>query len=300
MRIAVHLAVYTAALALGAAPTIAAPQGSTTPEIPGEQAPKKKPAKPKTPPKATPPADEDLFAPPPSKSAEPAPPSDEMEEVRVPPKPVTPLEVPEKESDVGRPCDKNFMNACAGGLVCVDAICQAPKRVTGTIEEPAEEAPVEDVRALRFGVQNAFFFGFAGKMKNPRPSYSIMADFGFPTGRRARWHVEVGYQDVNGYTGFRVNPFVLGYGVPVLRRPVYLEIEVVAGVIQSEILFNDGFAIALSSGLRAQLVVVYGVGWAAFSPLGFEIRYAYGVEDIGVETGVGANWPMLLTVGLEL
>ena len=58
--------------------------------------------------------------------------------------------------------------------------------------------------------------------------------------------------------------------------------------------------VALSAGLRSQVVVTYGIGWAAFAPIGFEARYAYGVEDVGITAGSGFNWPLVLTLGVEL
>jgi hypothetical protein len=211
---------------------------------------------------------------------------------------------PATPADLGRPCDKDFFNPCPVDLVCVDLRC-VPKTSTraASLDEVGTEpkaVPAESVRPFRLGVQNSFFFGFAGAIQNPQPAYTLTADFGFPTGRRARWHVELGYMDLNGYSGFRINPFVLGYTIPLMKKPVQLEVEVIAAILQSEILFNDGFAIALSSGLRAQLVLVYGIGFVAFAPIGFEIRYAYGLQDIGVDTGVGANWPLQLTIGVEL
>lgn len=161
---------------------------------------------------------------------------------------------------------------------------------------------VEAIRPFRLGVSNAFLIGLAGEIKNPRPAYSLSADFGFPTGRAVRWHVELGYQDLNDHTGLRFSPLVLGYSIPLRLEglPVDLEVEVLARVLGAEILFNDGFAIALSSGLGAQLVAVYGIGYLAFAPLGFEVRYAYGLERIGIDTGTGFNWPLQLTVGVEL
>lgn len=203
----------------------------------------------------------------------------------------------------GRPCDENFMNACPKGQVCVDARCEVKKKKKKAriVEEEVVDEEEERVRPFRLGLQSNFFFGFAGKLQNARPEYNLALDFGFPTGRSARWHVEVGYELLNGYKGLKFNPFLLGYTIPLVKdQPVRLEIEVIAAILQSEILFGDGYMIALSSGLRAQLVAVYGIGWAAIAPIGFEIRYAYGVEDVGIETGVGANWPFQLIVGIEL
>ncbi len=200
----------------------------------------------------------------------------------------------------GRPCDENFMNSCPKGQECVDARCEAKKRKKR--EEPVEEEIFEErVRPFRLGLQSNFFFGVGGALSNPRPEYTLALDFGFPTGRSARWHVEVGYEVLNGYNGVKFNPFLLGYTVPLVTdQPVRLEIEIIAAILQSEILFGDGYMIALSSGLRAQLVAVYGIGWAAIAPIGFEIRYAYGIEDIGIRTGAGVNWPFQLIVGIEL
>src|SRR5262249_33956488 len=156
-----------------------------------------------------------------------------------------------------------FMNACPEGQVCVDARCE-PKKRKKTPEEEEYEPSVRSDRAFRLGVQNAFFFGFAGKFHNPKPAYNIALDFGFPTGRSARWHVEVGYLDLNGYTGLKFNPFLLGYTIPIIKKPLKLELEIIAAILQSEVLFGDGYAIALSAGMRAQLVAVYNIGWAAF------------------------------------
>jgi hypothetical protein len=204
------------------------------------------------------------------------------------------------QEEAGRPCDKDFMNTCPEGQECIELRCQIKKKPVEIREEVAAEAKPSSDRGFRLGVQNSFFIGFAGRFHNPEPAYSVALDFGFPTGRSATWHVEVGYLDLNGYTGLKFNPFLLGYTVPLLNKPVRLELEVVLAIVQTEVLFGNGYAIALSSGLRSQLVLVYGIGWVGFSPLGFEIRYAYGTEGIGIDTGAGANWPMMLTVGIEL
>lgn len=212
----------------------------------------------------------------------------------------------EVEPRDGRPCDENFMNPCPEGQVCVDMRCTVKKRRTKAqdVEVDPDYGPTTadegGERGFRLGLQNSFLFGFAGKLKNPEPAYDIALDFGFPTGRIARWHVEIGYRDLNGYTGVKFNPFLLGFTIPLLKAPLTLEIEVIGAILQTEILFGNGYAIALSTGLRAQLVAVYGIGYVAFAPLGFEIRYAYGTEDIGIDTGAGANWPLMLVVGVEL
>lgn len=161
---------------------------------------------------------------------------------------------------------------------------------------------VVDRRPFRLGLSNAFWVGFSGALSNPVPAYSIGLDIGFPTGRRVRYHVEVGFQSLNGYDGLRFAPLTLGYGIPIpeVKRGLSLEVEILLDVIRAEVLFDDKFAVALSSGLRAQLVASYGMGFVAFAPLGFELRYAYGVEDTGITTGAGADWPFHLTVGLEL
>ncbi|MCK6546018.1 hypothetical protein L6R52_09125 [Myxococcota bacterium] len=212
-------------------------------------------------------------------------------------------------SGVGRPCDDQFFKPCPGDLVCTNQRCAvkadenaepAPKKTAKKKRTRRERVDAGDVRALRLGVQSTFWMGIGGRLDNPSPAYDLTADFGFPTGRTGRWHFELGYRDLNGWTGLRVNPFVLGFAIPVYEGDFHLEIEILAAIIQSEVLFGDGFSIALSSGLRSQLVLVYGVGFAALAPIGFEIRYAYGVQDIGIDTGVGANWPIALTVGLEL
>jgi hypothetical protein len=231
-------------------------------------------------------------APPPPPSPQPEPGSTE--------KPTNP--------DVPRPCDVNFYKPCDEGLVCIDQKCVPKPKVkkkskrtrSSSIAADEEEAVQPESRAFRFGATNAFFFGIGGKLSNPRPAYNLLGDFGFPSGRHMRWHVELGYENLSGFTGFRLNPFILGYEIPILREPVRLEVEVIASILQSEVLFNNGYAIALSSGLKAQVVVVYGAAFAGFAPLGFEIRYAYGLQSIGIDTGVGANWPLQLTVGVEL
>src|SRR6185503_18938667 len=120
-----------------------------------------------------------------------------------------PADVPDDDKGVGRPCDETFMNPCSEGLVCVEARCQVPKQKG---EEGKKKKKKSSIRGLRVGMQNSFFLGFAGAIHNPKPAYNIGADFGFPTGRRARFHVELAYQDLNDYTGIKFNPLILGYG----------------------------------------------------------------------------------------
>lgn len=205
---------------------------------------------------------------------------------------------------IGRPCDKSFMNACPAGLVCKNTRCvregDARREPTVSSATDANVVYIDRTRAFRLGATNAFFFGLGGKLKDPSPAYSVGLDFGFPTGRSAWWHLELGYENLNDYKGLKASPFVLGYTFDLYEGPVKLEVEVVAALLQTEVLFGDGYAIALSAGLRGQLVLVYGIGWLGFAPLGFETRYAYGLQNVGIATGVGVNWPMLLTVGMEL
>jgi hypothetical protein len=158
------------------------------------------------------------------------------------------------------------------------------------------------VRPFRLGLSNSFWLGFSGEISNPVPAYAVALDLGFPTGRRMRYHVEVGYQSLNGHDGLRFSPLTLGYGIPIpdVARGLRLEVEVLLDIVRAEVLFDDKYVVSLSSGLRAQVVASYGVGFLAFAPLGFELRYAYGIEDTGIRTGVGANWPFHLTLGVEL
>lgn len=168
----------------------------------------------------------------------------------------------------------------------------------------AAEARVDPdaVRPFRLGVSNSFWVGFSGGIANPVPAYAVALDLGFPTGRRMRYHVEVGFQSLNGHDGLRFSPLTLGYSIPIpdVAQGLRIEAEILLDVVRAEALFADKYVISLSSGLRAQVVVSYGVTFAAFAPLGFEMRYAYGVEDTGIRTGVGANWPFHLTLGVEL
>lgn len=235
---------------------------------------------------------------------------------RPPPKSVRP---PEREGP--RPCDASFFKPCPDGFACIDNECRPQKKVPPPppLRVPAITTPdaarssstasdrvvvvrerFYDTRPFRLGVSSGFLFGFSGKLENPRPGFSIIGDFGVPVGRAMRWHLELGYEDLNGATGFRINPLVFGYSIPFYDGPVQLEAEVIAAILQSEILFNDGFSVAASSGLRGQIVMVYGIGYVALAPLGVEVRYAYGLQNIGITTGSGLNWPLLLTLGLEL
>lgn len=160
----------------------------------------------------------------------------------------------------------------------------------------------DGVRPFRLGLSNAFWVGFSGEIANPIPAYAIGLDLAFPTGRRMRYHVEVGYQSLNGHDGLRFSPLTLGVGIPLpeIHSKWKVEIEILLDVVRAEVLFDDKYVVSLSSGLRAQIVASYGVGFVAFAPLGFELRYAYGIEDTGIRTGAGANWPFHLTVGVEL
>lgn len=160
----------------------------------------------------------------------------------------------------------------------------------------------ESVRPFRLGLSNSFWVGFSGEISNPIPAYAVALDLGFPTGRRMRYHVEIGYQNLNGHDGLRFSPLTLGIAIPLpeLARKVQVEIEILVDVVRAEVLFDDKYVVSLSSGLRAQLVATYGVGFVALSPLGFELRYAYGIEDTGIRIGAGANWPFHLTLGVEL
>ena len=161
-----------------------------------------------------------------------------------------------------------------------------------------------DVRPFRLGLVNAFNVGFGGELDNPSPSYHLGADLAFPTGRSMRYHLELTFQDLNGHTGLRFGPLTLGYEIPIrqdfLPPDLALQVEVLLSVIQADVLFDAGYTIALSSGLRAQLMLSYETFFFAFVPIGFELRYAYGTQDVGIRTGLGANWPFYFVIGVEL
>jgi hypothetical protein len=146
--------------------------------------------------------------------------------------------------------------------------------------------------------------GIGGKLDNPSPSYNLAVDMGFPTGRTMRYHVEIGYQNLNDYSGLRVAPLTLGYEIPIEQRflppEVQLDVEILLGIISAEVLFNEGYSISLASNLRAQVVLSYEMFFAALTPIGFEVRYAYGVESVGIRTGAGVNWPFHLWIGVSL
>lgn len=180
-------------------------------------------------------------------------------------------------------------------LIASVLVCALPHVAEARVD-PAE------VRPFRLGLSNAFWVGFSGEIANPVPAYAVGLDLAFPTGRRMRYHVEIGYQSLNGYDGLRFAPLTLGIAIPLpeMSRSLDVEIEILVDVIRAELLFDDKYALSLSSGVRAQLVASFGIGFVAFAPLGFEVRYAYGVEDTAIRTGAGANWPFNLTVGVEL
>jgi len=180
------------------------------------------------------------------------------------------------------------------------AVAAGMPRTASADDEPAVVAP--ERRPFRMGLTNEFWVGFSGPLSNPVPSYDLALEMSFPTGRRARYHVEIGFETLNGYDGIRVAPLTIGYAIPVpeLTQGLRVEVELLLDIVKAEVLFGDHFAVALSSGLRAQVVASYGLGFVAFCPLGFQVRYAYGVEDTGITTGGGADWPFMFTLGVEL
>jgi hypothetical protein len=161
-------------------------------------------------------------------------------------------------------------------------------------------APLEPSRGFRLGWTNSLLFGFAGGITNPEMAYGTAIDFGFPTGRAVRYHVDIGFENLNAFKGLKFSPLTLGYAIPVWNREFALEVEVLVTIIEAEVLWKDLYSIALGSGLRGQVVLTYGRGFVGFSPIGIAVRYAYGDQDIGIRTGVGANWPLQLTLGVEL
>lgn len=161
-----------------------------------------------------------------------------------------------------------------------------------------------DVRPFRLGLVNAFNVGFGGELDNPSSSYHLGADLAFPTGRSMRYHLELTFQDLNGHTGLRFAPLTLGYEIPIrqsfLPPSLSLTVEVLLSVIQADVLFDSGYTIALSSGLRAAVMLSYDTFFFSLVPIGFELRYAYGTQDVGIRTGLGANWPFYFVIGVEL
>lgn len=177
----------------------------------------------------------------------------------------------------------------------------APTAAPGPAATP--EAPQRSgARPFLLGLTQGFGVGFGGSLSNPAPSYLIGLDLGFATGRSARYHVEIGLQTLNGSTGVRFAPLTLGYELWLadLGDDRRVGVEFALALVSAEALFGDRYAIALSSGVRATALLSWGPAFAGLTVLGAEVRYAYGLEDVGIQTGVGANWPFRLTLGVEL
>jgi hypothetical protein len=176
-----------------------------------------------------------------------------------------------------------------------------PSGVPGPAATP-EAAQRGGARPFWLGLTQGFGVGFGGSLSNPAPSYLISLDLGFATGRSARYHVELGLQTLNGSTGVRFAPLTLGYELWLaeLGDDRRVGVELALSLVSAEALFGDRYAIALSSGVRATALLSWGPAFAGLTVLGAEVRYAYGLEDVGIQTGIGANWPFRLTLGVEL
>ncbi|MCC7386263.1 MAG: hypothetical protein IT384_30750 [Deltaproteobacteria bacterium] len=199
----------------------------------------------------------------------------------------------------------SLLLASALSAVAPPASAQAPDEPGGprlTEGGPASGGLGE--RAFRLGLINDFTMGIGGQLDNPSPAYRFAVDFAFPSGRAMRYHVLVGFQNLNGYDGVYFAPLTFGYEIPIRQKflppGVNMEVELVLLLLQAEAIFSDEYSISLSSGFRPQLLLTYDMGYLALTFIGFEVRYAYGVGDVGIKTGAGVNWPIHIALGVEL
>jgi len=172
--------------------------------------------------------------------------------------------------------------------------------------EQEAEADVQRFRAegrargTRFGVSNAFYVGLGGDYANPKPAYAVGLDLGMPTSDTGRYHFEIDYYTVNDRPGVRFSPIGFGFGVPAFAQDqMALEVELLVSVLQLDVFPTGKLTGAASSALKAQVVFAYDIFFVAAELVGVEVRYLEGVVDVGGFGGVGANWPLRLTVGVE-
>ena len=91
---------------------------------------------------------------------------------------------------------------------------------------------------------------------------------------------------------------VLGFGIPIISAPVRFEVEILAALVQAEVLFGDGFSLGLGSGFRIQAVVGWGPLFFGFVPAGLELRYL-AVHDDAPQPGIGLGQSLVFTLGYE-
>jgi hypothetical protein len=158
---------------------------------------------------------------------------------------------------------------------------------------PAERAP------LRFGVRTGFDLPAAGVIGNVGTAYSIGAEIMVPVGSVVRFHFDVRYERLGAFQGIRADPLVIGFAIPISRSAFRFEIELVLAALETEMLFERGYAIGLSSGARLTLAAGYGPIFLAFTPGGISVRY-FQAQREGVRAAPGINVPIGITAGIEL
>jgi hypothetical protein len=200
--------------------------------------------------------------------------------------PTAPADVTVTTSGDGPACKGLGKNECPEGMVCRYFKCQAPP--PGSIEY----AP------FRIGAQSTIVFGRGQKLGNNSTAFAFGPDLTVSINKIFRFHFQLAGEYVSGFNGLYAAPLVLGFAIPIIASVVRFEIEIQVAVVQTEVLFGDGFNLGLGSGVRLNAVVGWGPLYLGIVPAGLELRYL-AVHDDAAQPGIGLGQSLSFTLGYE-
>jgi len=222
---------------------------------------------------------------------------------------------------------------CKSGRVCVASACVAPENSPPVVPEPPAKLALGDVCSADAqcggalvctgkkcgpvvvkhepgeGTRLSLFllngFGLAGGIQNPSPAEVLGLDLSFEFGA-IRYHVNAGFEALNGYDGFRLEPATLGLPIRLAyfaNHAGAVEIEPMLALLNVEGLESSNYSsltLGLSQSVAGNIVWKRLIGTMA---LGIEERYWSLLADSSTSQASfapGVNFLLRFGIGITL
>jgi len=114
-----------------------------------------------------------------------------------------------------------------------------------------------------------------GPLSLADPLHAIGLELSVHAGGAIRYHLQLAYVDLSGISGVRLDPLTFGWVFPIVSQGDFrLEIEPTVSFLDLVLLAGNGnVGFFFSSGVGAQVNLIYGPVYFFISPIGFEVRY---------------------------
>jgi hypothetical protein len=194
------------------------------------------------------------------------------------------------------PANCNADVECGNGT-CGDGHCRWK---FGAAHEPKEPK-------VSLGLFYLTGIGVAGALRNPVPSNAVGLELA--TRGVARYHLSLGYSQLNGFHGLVLAPVDWGFAIPVSKGNVDVYLEPILEPWKLELVMqgrehgSNFLTFSVSSAIDLPVVVEYRRAYFTLSPIGVEARYL----TLAGRTGEGViaphpavQWRLRAGVGLKL